>query len=119
MVVASCWPAATTASFAASSVGEVARLFHADQKFDSWPATLALEGSLKALCACSSTSALAVAALSELFWARYWASRYSLRTRVIVVTLTPVPSCAPRPVYDDSAGIVSGLSGSSSAVSRE
>ena len=28
--------------------------------------------------------------------------------RVIVVTLTPVPSCAPRPVCEEIAGIVSG-----------
>ncbi len=39
--------------------------------------------------------------------------------RVIVATVTPVPSWAPSPVCAEIAGIGSGGFGSSSAVSRE
>ena len=69
------WPAATTPSFTASLLGASARLFQALQKFESWLAIPVLEGSLKALWACSSSSACAEAPLRPLFWVRYWASR--------------------------------------------
>ena len=69
------WPAATTPSFAASLVGESARLFQEVQNADSWLATPVLEGSLRALCACSSSSACVEAPLRALFCVRYCASR--------------------------------------------
>ena len=72
--VASRSPAATTPSLAASLVGEFARLDHALQKFESWLAMPVEDGSLNALCACSSSSACVAAPLSALFCVRYWAS---------------------------------------------
>ncbi len=66
--LASWAPAATTPSFAASLVGELARLFHAVQKADIGVASPELEGSLNAAWAWPSSSAWVEAPLRALFW---------------------------------------------------
>ena len=73
--LASSMPADTTPCLAAPSPGAPASSFHAVQNFDSCVAIPAVDGSLNAVCASVSISACVLAALSELFCVRYWASR--------------------------------------------
>ena len=72
---ASCWPVATTASFAASLVGAFERLLQELQNADIWLARPALDGSFSAAWACWSSSDCVDAPLSAVFCVRYWESR--------------------------------------------